>query len=37
MITYQKALKTFEGETMEVTPTGKKRICIPVMTNFVGA
>lgn len=36
MITRAEALKIFEGETMEVTPTDKKRICIPVH-NFVGA
>ena len=30
MITYDEALKKFEGETMEITPTDKKRICIPV-------
>lgn len=36
MITYDEALKKFEGETMEVTPTDKKRICIPVH-NHVGS
>ncbi len=36
MITYDEAAKKFEGETMEVTPTDKKRICIPVH-NHVGS
>lgn len=36
MIKYEDALKKFEGETMEVTPTDKKRICIPVH-NHVGS
>lgn len=36
MITYSEALKKFEGETMEVTPTDKKRICIPVH-NHIGS
>jgi len=36
MITREDAMKKFEGETVEVTPTDKKRICIPVH-NFVGA
>lgn len=30
MITHEQAAKMFENETMEVTPTDKKRICIPV-------
>lgn len=36
MITREAAMKKFEGETFEVTPTEKERICIPVH-NFVGA
>ena len=36
MITREDALKKFEGETIEVTPTDKERICIPVH-NFAGA
>ena len=36
MISYDEALKKFEGETMEVTPTDKKRICIPVH-NHIGS
>lgn len=36
MITREDALKKFEGETVEITPTAKKRVCIPVH-NFVGA
>jgi len=36
MITYDEALKKFEGETMEIMPTDKKRICIPVH-NHVGS
>ncbi len=36
MITSEEALKKFEGETTEATPTDKERICIPVH-NFVGA
>ncbi|MBE6453895.1 MAG: hypothetical protein E7017_03300 [Alphaproteobacteria bacterium] len=36
MITREEALKKFEGETIEITPTDKERICIPVH-NFVGA
>ena len=36
MITYDDAAKKFEGETMEITPTDKKRICIPVH-NHVGS
>ena len=36
MITYEDAAKKFEGETMEVTPTDKKRICIPIH-NHVGS
>lgn len=36
MISYEDALKKFEGETLEVTPTDKKRICIPVH-NHIGS
>lgn len=36
MITYEEALKRFEGETIEAVQTEKERICIPVH-NFVGA
>ena len=36
MISYDEALKRFEGETMEIMPTDKKRICIPVH-NHVGS
>lgn len=36
MITREDALKKFEGDTFEVTPTDKERICIPVH-KFVGA
>lgn len=37
MITYEDAAKKFEGETMEIVPTAKKRICIPVMRDFPDA
>ena len=36
MISYEDALKKFEGETIEITPTDKKRICIPIH-NHVGS
>lgn len=36
MLTYDETLKKFEGETMEIMPTDKKRICIPVH-NHVGS
>ena len=36
MITHEQAAKLFEGEAMEVTPTDKKRICIPVH-NHIGS
>lgn len=36
MIKYEDALKQFEGETMEIMPTDKKRICIPIH-NHVGS
>jgi len=36
MITREQASKMFEGETIEITPTDKKRICIPVH-NHIGS
>ena len=36
MLTSDETLKKFEGETMEIMPTDKKRICIPVH-NHVGS
>lgn len=36
MITREDALKKFAGETTEITPTDRERICIPIH-NFIGA
>ena len=36
MISRKDALKKFEGDTTEITPTDKERICIPIH-GFVGA
>jgi hypothetical protein len=36
MLTREEAAKIFEGETIECTPTDRKRVCVPIH-NFVGA